>query len=163
MYVTIDEFLTFLRAQELVEQSNWESSELFVNQNFVAMHVQFAASKINGALAVRYAVPVLPPPPQLKYLCMRIAHWSCEQLGEIRQHVQAHYEQALIDLDKLATGGMSLIGADGLVIAPTVDVISPGEPGDKGFSLAGTRGFVGPPIQFGMPRRIRPTDGEYRF
>ena len=149
MYATIDEFLTFLRSQELVEQSNWEPADLFVNQEFAVQHLGFATAKINGALAIRYLTPITPPPPQLKYICMRIGHWSCEQIGEIRQHVQVHYEQALLDLEKIAKGETALIGSDGKVIPPIADITDPGAPNDRVRTSVGQRGFVGQPIYFG--------------
>lgn len=163
MYATVNEFLTFLREQELVEQSNWEPSGLFVNQDFADMHLQFANAKINGALAVRFTVPIIPSPPQLKYICMRVAHWSMEQLGEIRQHIQTHYEQAIVDLDKLVKGESSLIGADGKPIQPIVDVVEPGDFGDRVYTSVAQRGFFEDPIYFGVIPRKRPIDGECRF
>ena len=108
-------------------QSSWDADELFANTEYVQMHLELASAKINGALAKRFTVPVEPPPLQLQYICLRIAHWSQEQLGEIREAVQAHYDAAVSDLNRLATGEDSLIATDGTVVLPVSDLTRPGD------------------------------------
>lgn len=128
MYATLEQFAEFLRSQELVMQTNWEPDQ-YVNVEFAEQHLTLASAKIDGTIGLRYRVPIVPSPPQLQYICMRIAHWSQEALGEIRQPVQAHYEDALSDLKDIACGKSALIGDDGVVI-PTVGT-------DSGEDVAG--------------------------
>jgi phage gp36-like protein len=118
MYGTLDQYMAFLRDQEVQQQSNWEPDELTINSDFIQRHMDFAAAKINGELALRYTVPITPPPPQLQYIFFRITHWSCEQIGEIRETVKEHYIQAQKDLCKIASGEAALIGANGAIIKP---------------------------------------------
>lgn len=152
MYGTIAEFMNFVRSQELVQQSNWEPDEVFVNQDFAVSHLEFASTKIDGYIGKLYTVPVIPSPPQLIYICFRLARWSMEQIGEPRPTVQLQHDQAIEELKCLADGKSILVGADGAVV-PTLPTDA-GPEVDERINMplfSGARKATVP--QFGYPSR----------
>lgn len=160
MYCSIEQFILRIQADEAVMQSNWEPSELFANRPFIEAHLAAASARIDAEISKRYAVPVMPVlgiyPPLLTQIALYWAWWAAEILGEIRQTVERHYEQALKDLELLGNGGLNLIGADGKLIQPFEPGGEPGSASDVVHTLVAQRPSS---LEF-WTRPIRPIDGE---
>lgn len=124
-YGTLAEYVEFARSQEVAMQTNWDSDEVFINDDFAQMHLDLAAARIDATIGKLYDLPITPAPPVLKWIQFRITHHECEMMnGEIRPAIERHLELALADLEKIASGEIALVGSDGTVVAP--------KPGDSG-------------------------------
>lgn len=74
-----------------------------------------AAGLIDARLGARFAVPVAPAPAELVRVCCDIARYLLHDLAP-PEPVRDHHADALKWLDKVASGALPLVGADGLPV-----------------------------------------------
>lgn len=98
------------RRADYVETADATAGDAFLEQ---------ASSEIDSRLAVRYAVPVAPPPKVLVALCCDIARYRLFD-DAAPETVRTRYEDAIRWLNDVAAGRAVLLADDG-TIAPAAD------------------------------------------
>jgi phage gp36-like protein len=145
-YATIEEFILFCREQESLDISN-EFPDLFTNTPFIQNYLDMASARIDSSLAIRFSVPIIPTPPLLKLICIRLAWWEMEILGEIRPQIQEHLEKAEADLKDLTCGEKILIGSDGIKIPATGGDALPNSPPVYSYGVRTSIAYNGKPLR----------------
>lgn len=110
-YISIEEFVAYVRESEAVNQSN-ELDSPIVNLQFWEKAIETASVELDSRLGARFKLP-LPASAHVKSLCYPIAHWWAEKYGEKRDYVQKEYEATIELLKDIAKGTALLIGIDG--------------------------------------------------
>lgn len=74
-----------------------------------------ADGAINARLGGRFAVPIASPSPELVRVACDIARYLMHDLAP-PEHVRNGYTDAIKWLDKIASGALALLGADGAIV-----------------------------------------------
>lgn len=145
-YATIEDFVLFYREQESLDVSN-EYPDPFANKPFIQNYLDVASARIDSSLAIRFSVPITPTPPLLKLICVRLAWWEMEILGEIRPQIQEHLDKAESDLKELTCGEKILIGVDGIKIPASGGDAVPNSPPIYSSGVRTPIGYNGKPLR----------------
>jgi phage gp36-like protein len=136
LYLTLPEFVEYIRSLESVDQSNEDGDKLIVDTRFYQKAIESGSAELESRLGIRFPLP-LPLSSQVKFLCYPLAHWWAEKMGNKREWVQVEYEAALASITSIANGTAALIGLDGKPIG----AIGGDSSGAVGVQAVGT--FVG--------------------
>lgn len=124
-YCAATDYIRYIRSLSAVDETNEDSDQRFVDQIYLMANLDAASARVDSYLAMRYTIPLVKPSTELKRAVCAVCRWNIELLGEVRQSVQAHYEDAIGWLEKIASGELALIDADGIPVPPSGSGIDP--------------------------------------
>ncbi len=107
-YVTLYDLRQAMQEQRLIELTD-DAGIGTVDENVVNLAIQSAASEVDGYVGVRYRVPMDPPHPLVKKLCLDLAVYQLHlRLDRVSDAVQSLYDNAVRLLRDISKGVVSL-------------------------------------------------------
>ena len=104
MYATLDDMLVRFGERELIELSDPEE-QATLNEATVATALRDASDLIDGYVAGRYRVPLVPVPAPVRRWCVDIARFYLDTL-RTNEAVRQAYDDALAGLKDVARGAV---------------------------------------------------------
>lgn len=112
MYATIENFIEVRGELESIRLSNLdEPGAETINNDVLQKALDNGGAEINGYLAIRYTVPIVPAPAILQKYEIIIARKDLDRYNR-GEFVQKDYENAIASLKRMARGEEAIIAND---------------------------------------------------
>ena len=136
-YATWQDYVKLYGEREAIEQTNLEDpAATEIDTELLDEVLRSASAEIDGHLAVRYALPIPQPfPNMLAEIAAAIARKNLDRYTR-REHVQQDYKDAVERLRRIAKGDEALLGNDGSPLDKPPSDVSLGTVGyQPGYSI----------------------------
>lgn len=103
-YITLADMIAAFGEEEMIALSNLDNSNaITVNSSVIQKAIDDACASVDGYLAVRYSVPIIPTPPALQRITCDFARGILDQ-NNPREEVIRRWDMAVAYLKDLARG-----------------------------------------------------------